>query len=424
MPPTRLLVTACIALSLLGSCGGGGGGGGGGSSAVQTSAKAFAVQLGSESTILSSAQRTALGFQFGPPDGNLGVVRAGGVYTFFAAALASATCAGTPLVQGTYRLGGTLSQLDGSFGCAASMTAGNDPNGYSFDRDYAGGGPTIPITGPQGQSGLLQAYHGEWHGGLCGTGTCFYASLGLAVSTDGGATFSKLGEIIQPTVTRTAALASAHNIDLGGGTLVIADELGQHIANLATFDPSRIYLYVLYSDTDTSNTLHPCEVALCLALARARLADVSAAAFAHDSARFPALFNKYYQGAFSEPATSHDADAALASGHYTPIVAEAGLFASVIYDSYIGRYLLAYTTGNDAVVVRSGTDLLHWATPISGAAVSEAGIKILYPTLVGEGDDPMIGANSPQLVYIKASNWPNWASANLIGRSVQLSTLP
>jgi hypothetical protein len=398
-----------------------GGGGSGGSSSPGLSQ--FSLQLGNENVLLTNSQRVSMGFQYGPPDGTLGVVRSNGNYTFFAAAGASSGCAGTPLIQGTYRFGGTLNQLDASLGCTAVVQPGTDPNGYSFDRDYAGGGPTIPITGPSAQSGLLHIYHGEWHGGTCGSGSCFYASLGMAISTDGGASFTKLGEIIQPTVARAPVVASSKNIDLGGGTLVIADDNGQHIADLTTFDPNRVYLYVFYSDTDFTNTIHPCEVALCIGVARAKLTDVTTAAFALDTAMFPHLFHKYYQGAFTEPATSLDPDAAVASGHYTPVVFDVGLFASVIYDSYIGQYLIAYTTGNSQVVMRSGADLFHWSTPITSAGVSEAGNHILYATLVGEGNDPMTGANAPYLFYIKATAWPNWSVATVVNRTMQLTIL-
>lgn len=392
--------------------------GGNGSSRIPGVSQ-FSVQLGKENLVLTGSQRLSMGFQWGPPDGALGVVRTGNTYTFFAATGATVGCTDTPPTSGTHRFGGSLDHLNASFGCTSALRPGGDPNGYSFDRDYAGGGPTIPITGPNGQSGLLHLYHGEWHGGTCGSGPCFYASLGMAISTNGGANFTKLGEIIQPTVTRAQSIANSKKIDLGGGTLVIADDSGNNIADLSTFDPNRIYLYVFYSDTDFSNSAHPCEVALCIGVARAKLADVSTAAFAHDTAKFPRLFHKYYHGSFGEPATSGDPDSATASGHYTPVVSDVGLFASVIYDSYIGRYLMAYTTGHTKVVMRTGTDLFHWSAPIAAVNISEKGNHILYATLVGEGTDPMTGGSRPYLFYIKATDWPRWSSAIVVNRTLQ-----
>src|SRR5208337_5273607 len=44
--------------------------------------KDFSIQLGPEMTVLTLAQRQALGFQFGPPDGYLGVHERKGTYSF------------------------------------------------------------------------------------------------------------------------------------------------------------------------------------------------------------------------------------------------------------------------------------------------------------------------------------------------------
>ena len=58
--------------------------------------------------MLTVAQRTSLSFKDGPPDGTLGVLLNNGTYSFYAAALSASSCSGTPGVQGTYRLGGSL----------------------------------------------------------------------------------------------------------------------------------------------------------------------------------------------------------------------------------------------------------------------------------------------------------------------------
>ena len=160
----------------------------------------FTVQASSATDLLTAAQRTALNFQYGPPDGTLGVLLANGTYPFFGAARSSSGCTSTPLTQGSYRFGGSLAALSAPYGCRALVTPSStgDPNSYTFDQDYAGGGPVLAVVSAAGAPGILHIYHGEAHGGTCGTsGHCTYASLGMAISTDGGATFSKLGEVVQ-----------------------------------------------------------------------------------------------------------------------------------------------------------------------------------------------------------------------------------
>jgi len=416
---STLILGATLLLTALGSCGGG-------SSAPSTAAPTnFTAQLSPETTVLTASQRGSLGFMDGPPDGTLGVLLNGGTYMFFAAARSSATCAGTPSTQGTYRLGGSLTAITAPFGCTAVIqpsSSSGDPNGYTFDLSYAGGGPVLAVTNSMGQTSILHIYHGEWHGGTCAPlGECFYASLGMAVSVDGGSTFSKLGEIVQPYVTRTDIIAANTNLDVGGGTLVVADANGQHIANPALSDPSDVYLYVFYADRDPSaGSSAPCNTDSCIAVARALLSDVVNAAFARSTSEFPTLFQKYWQGAFTQPATSSDPNAASNSGHYTPVIAEAGSFPSVLYDSSTQQFLIVYTTDNDAITLRHGTSLLSWSEPVASAAITDGTDKILYATLVGEGSDPTTAEGDPWLYYIRDPVWPDWSSADVVNRRMQL----
>ena len=132
----------------------------------------FTLQLQPASPVLTVAQRTSLGFMDGPPDGTLGVLLTNGTYSFYGAALSGTSCAGTPKMQGTYRLGGSFTAITAPYGCTALIQPGGDPNGYTFDINYAGGGPVLAVTGSSGQAGVLHVYHGEFHGGTCGTGPC------------------------------------------------------------------------------------------------------------------------------------------------------------------------------------------------------------------------------------------------------------
>ena len=383
----------------------------------------FTVSASSESPVLTPSQRASLGFRYGPADGTIGALASGGSFTFFMPATSSSSCAGSPSVTGTYRFGGSPGTFNASYGCSAVIRPGSDPNGYTFDRDYAAGGPVLSVTSASGASGVLHIYHGEYHGGTCeGLGQCFYSSLGVALSNDGGATFSKLGEILQPYVARSTVLSANENLDVGGGTLVIADGSGQHIANLAAADPNNTYLYVFYSDFDpAAGPTGGCAQGTCLALARAPLATLLAQAFAGNTAAIPTLFRKFYKGAFTEPGTSRDPNAAANSGHYTPIIAAPGSFPSVLHDAATQRYLIAYTTDNSAIAMRHGSTLFSWSSPISSAAITGSSRSTLYPSLIGEGTDPATGNGNPLLFYVTASNWPDWTTATVVSRRLQLT---
>ncbi len=411
----RLAAGFCFALlSCLASCGRGG-------TTIPVQTAAFTLQLQPPSPVLTVAQRTALGFKDGPPDGTLGVLLNNGTYSFYGAALSGSTCPGTPGVQGTYRLGGSLTAITATYGCTALIQPGGDPNKYTFDTNYAGGGPVLSVTSAAGQAGVLHVYHGEFHGGVCGTGTCTYASLGMAFSEDGGATFQKMGEIVQPYATRSTQINAGKETQVGGGTLVLADANGDHIANVTAASPSSVYLYVFYYDADPS-AASPCDVGQCLGVARAQLSAVLTAAFAGNTAAFPTLFTKFYNSGWTQPGTSGDPNAAANSGHYTPVIAATGAFPSVVYDSTTQQYVIAYAAANHtSIMMQHGSSLLSWSGPVATGVVTDGTNALLYPTLVGEGGDPTTSSGEPWLFYLDATTWPDWPAATIVNRRVQLS---
>jgi hypothetical protein len=64
---------------------------------------------------------------------------------------------------------------------------------------------------------------------------------------------SWLGEIVQPYPTRNSVLHASTNLDVGGGTLVLADAGGNYVANAASADPTTLYLYVFYRPRRVQN---------------------------------------------------------------------------------------------------------------------------------------------------------------------------
>jgi len=95
----------------------------GGGSSPGGSDGGFAVTLGALSTFATHGQFASLGFEWGPPDGTMGAIVDGGAYTFFGSAKGSSSCAGSPNIQGAYRVTGSLEALSGlpPTGCKALL---------------------------------------------------------------------------------------------------------------------------------------------------------------------------------------------------------------------------------------------------------------------------------------------------------------
>ncbi|HTP49519.1 MAG TPA: hypothetical protein VMK42_02385 [Anaeromyxobacteraceae bacterium] len=408
----------------------------------------MSVTLGSPTPFATHAQFAASGFQWGPPDGALGAVASGGGnYTFFGSAMGAATasasgpaCSGSAGLQGAFAFEGSLEKFSGltGAGCKALFTKGAAPSGWVFDKDYAGGGSVMPFAaGATG--GLLMTYHGEVHwknpgtaNGLCNSVPCFYGGIGLAVSLDGGAVFKSVGQIIQPYQPLSVYQGSSQNVGVGYGSMVLADSSGNWLAAPAA-NPSSTYLYVFYEDYLPTGAGGTCANAACVTVARARLDQVLAAVVPLASSSpttVAALFRKYDATAsdpWSEPATSGDPTENTASGSFTPLFPDGNSFLpSVIWDSALKAYLLVHQRAVGGAqptnfIVRSSTDLLHWSSPLATYA-PPPGSEPFYPTLVGEGGDPLVGGSAPRLFFDTfPSNFPNWETSELDSLPVQVS---
>ncbi len=364
----------------------------------------FSVGPGTD--VATYAQRYAMGFQAGFFDGQMGALMDGSRWSFYGSAFSNSGCSGSPNVQGAFRLGGIPNALSDAYGCTALITddtsgpgfVSNSPVGR-FDRDYVGGGPVARITNPStGVRGVVLLYHArfEW-GPICNVLPCFYSSFGLAFSSDGGMTFTRLGEVIQPYASRPQTLSSTSTLDVGSGTLVLGDINGYPVPNPTGASQANTYFYVFYTDRDPSEGC----TGLCLAVARARVLDVANAAFTDNTAALPTLFHKYWRGSWTQPAVSGDVNDASNSGHFSPVLGEPVVAPAVIYDSAINHFLMAHVFGTD-IVLRTAVNLFSWSEIIPGAAIHEAGNVLVYPSLVGETGDPSIAGLSPWLFYVAA----------------------
>jgi hypothetical protein len=265
-----------------------------------------------------------------------GVKESPSQYRFFGSgeSLNTQACPGTPGVQGVYAFTANLSTSPPGFttGCAALLHPSGPPveTGIvgSFDRNYVGSGPTMRVTHPDGQRGVLLVYYAEvqWYDdGPCASGTtlCFYGTLGIAFSADDGATFQKLGLIIQSRISRATFHTAPY---LGGnfGSAMVHSFSGDAAGNAVdprTTNPSQTYIYVFYVDNQEDlGAADPCAPGkACLAVARALLSDVIEAAFNLDGVTLSGLFRKYYNGGFGVPAAQPDPNGTLPTNNAAPI---------------------------------------------------------------------------------------------------------
>jgi hypothetical protein len=297
------------------------------------------------------------------PDGTMGILKAGATYTFFAANDGQLR-----------RCVGALRNL-GSCGGSASIRIGK----LKASLNYAGGGPVYrdPATGT-----LLMVYHGErWKDAT--DWLVFHSSLGLAKSTDDGATWVDLGEIVTPNITPEAVFARRASWDVGGGGYLV---IGDH-------------LYVYFRDRMlTGGTAE-------IAVARAREADVLEAAVGQHTA---APWRKYHDGTWDEPGLG---------GRSSPLEASNTLSAwfGVSYNTYLGRYVMV------AFGPPWPATNLYWLESVDGLTwtdrkllVADANQKV-YVTLVGLGDDPRVTDRSFYVYYVSSAGAPTGGNRNMDG---------
>jgi len=412
-----------------------------GSAAPLRATANVAITVAPGVVVLPLGARTQLGFQFGPVDGVMGGVKESpNQYRFFGSAesLNTPACPGTRGVQGVYAFTADMSTSPPVFtsDCAALL----QPSGPlietgivgSYDRNYLGGGPTMRVTHPDGRRGVLLVYHAEiqWYDdGPCASGTtlCFYGTLGMALSTDDGATFQKVGLIIQSHISRATFHTAPYlggNVPIGNGPFVLGDAAGNAV-DPRIADPAQTYIYVFYVDNQEDlGALDPCAPAkACLAVARAPLAQVIQAAFAGDGATLSGLFQKYANGTLTEPAAPPDPNGILPTnnaGSYTPLLK--GAFSpSAIYDTATRQVILASVTAGQ-IQLRVSQNLLDWSQP-PVATLSEAApfAEVRYPSLIGELEDANVAGGQPWLFYSREPPNGTWPQTEFMVARLQVS---
>jgi hypothetical protein len=385
---------------------------------------------GATATFATHDQLAGYNFAWGPSDGQFGAIPAGGGrYTFYGAAGSAFGCNRTrgPMI-GAFAFAGTLDRVSAGDGCKRLFGPSPGPTGWTFAQNYAGGGPVVRFSGG-GKSGWLMVFHGEswWQNPdtpdhKCSGVACFYSSLGLAVSTDGGQSFKVVGEIVQPSQPRSSFTGGGKNMGIGYGSLIVADASGRHLDNPPA-DPSSAFFYAFYTDF-TPGLPGVCATVTCLAVARAAYGELVAAALSSDPHRVAKAFHKYdgaSPNSWTQPATSDTLDNSVGAGGFAPLwTQDAGGSPTVMYDRAFDVYLVAYVFGAGAkgIRIRASRDLIHWSQPI-GAPIEEPGRTLAYPTLLGEMGEPTIGGPAPRLYFSSFVTFPNWGSS--VFETIQLT---
>jgi len=230
-----------------------------------------------------------------------------------------------------------LTSMKTANGVPTTVLAPSGPGSTAFDADYAGAGSVFPAANG---TDLLMIYHAENHlfGSTHYPGTPFYASIGLARSTDGGVSWQREGRIL-----------SGHD----------PQQPSQPATGAGALTPSAIetggYIYVLFREIDLQSKTQG------LAIARAPVASDGA----------PGSWQKLDEGSFSTPGLG---------GEFTPLQlvldpSDEGDMRQpfVSFNSYLQAFLLTIV-GNGGIYFSTSPDLLTWS----------AG-QIVLPALVADG---------------------------------------
>ncbi len=328
----------------------------------------FSFEVVSDELFMSPDQRAVAGLAYFP-DGAGSILRDEAGYTLF---LPNGGAPDDPL-QGTHRF--TAPSLD-TFEAlvpsseAAVLTSGtNAPGPDDFDRDYAGGGSVI-----RRPDALHAFYYGEFHWDAA-VPLNFYGSNGYAVSTDGGLTWQKRGEIVRVRLPREAEQVV--------GSVISAVVREDHV-----------HLY--YQDHDPDGVIKRPSIAV----ARVALADLDGGG--------DLTVEKYHEGDFSQPGMS---------GRFTPIAQDwrapqsqgtATVLHNAALDLDVMVHVVYEADGAWTLAMRSSTDGLTWSAPETvGHGTPEN--RFGYPMLVGLDEDPSVLGGSFHLYYV--DRFGDWSQA-------------
>lgn len=322
------------------------------------------MTIGPREVVLEMAALKDVGLKAWP-DGNIGVLRSGAHYTFFAANSSS--------------VGQAVGTLDNPL--SVSVRPGLQIQEMRQAYDYAGGGP---VYRDEATGMLLMFYHAEkWMGA---DPTRFWSTIGMAKSVDAGNTWRDLGEIIAPHVP-----FGSRPHEITGGTFAVVGD----------------YFYVYFRDLVRSGSTFTTNN---LAVARAAVADVVAAALANTVASWM----KFHDGAWREPGLG-GFSSRLEIGN------PRSNFMSVSYNTSTCTYLLVVVEASEDwdLYVTESPDGLTWSPRVR--IEGEHG-ESYAPTIIGLGAEPRDSTQAFYVYYAFSASGPSgrWSDTVLARRRLTL----
>jgi hypothetical protein len=198
------------------------------------------------------------------------------------------------------------------------------PDTDAYDADYAGPNSVVPAANGRD---LLMIYDSENHKFDSGWGIGYYATEGIARSSDAGLTWQREGAII---TSESVKPPSPPKYGAGAGSASVVSVGG--------------YLYAVFVEQGPGPRG--------LGLARAPLSSDGA----------PGSWRKYYDGSFSSDAQNH--------GPYTELLNPyvSAYFPNVTFNTYLNSFVMLLTSGNPFggktnLVMLTSMDLIHWSSP-------------------------------------------------------------
>ena len=244
--------------------------------------------------------------------------------------------------------------------------------------DYVGGGPVYRVPdGEPGAGNLLIVYHAER------PASPFWSWLGLAKSSDEGATWQDLGLIIGSPYN-----AQSH-LDIGDGNLVVG------------IDPatSQKYFYIYFGTATTylSVARVPYEELLCTVF----MGNSGSNAIASN------LFYKYYNGKWNQPGLNGNN-----SEIFPAVTGETDGDAQVLWSAYRNRFIAIMDNGQ-YIAYGESVDGLHWPPMQVAWGTNPQTPSYGYATPVGLGADPAILGDTFYTYYMDWSLGVSWQPATL-----------
>jgi len=258
----------------------------------------------------------------------------------------------------------------------------------SFDNGYAGSAGAYLHTGGK----LYMIYHGEDQEGMPplagGTGIPgFYASVGLAVSSDNGDTWEKLGPVITSNKPKEWTYYEGQDSRGAGVPSLVKEKTGR-------------YLYLYYTEFSRVGGRG---VQVCLARC-----DIQ------QNAPTPGTWKKYYAGDFGEPGIA-GLDTVVMSA--LDMNQGEAMMAHVVYSNLLQKYVMVFnidcwrelsnngTPQTTGMYISYSTDGIVWSKPEAlfiDYCIAQMGKSLSWePTIIWDDDTDQTG----WLVYGYTEHW-------------------